>query len=268
KIAEEKKSLPGIGVGDNIVFNSVPQGKIFSVFLGSLSMPPISPETEEMMRPIEVPAELKLYISAHCPHCPGVAATLVELAGTSGLIHLKIIDGTLFTGEASRDGVLAAPCLILDNDFRWTGEVRRGEIINGIVNRDASRLDTAALRRVLEDGRAGWIAGKMMDKNEIFQGFIDLVTHDIWSVRLGAMVVIEELAADAPGLAAQMVPKLAEKFHGADTRTRGDILYALGEAGDRNTKEVIAGLVEGVDDPELAEAAGEALESIDERLGG
>lgn len=268
------EELPAIVLSDNMVFHAIPQGKMFSSFIKALSLTPssslklpdtlhISLETAANLSRIEVPVELKLYIANQCPHCPGVVNTLLSLAAKCSHIHLKIIDGTLFTEHASMDSVLSAPCLILDNEFRWTGSVTPEEVTNMIVNRDPSALSTSSLRRILEEGKADWIAGRMMEHNSIFPGFTGLVIHEIWSVRLGAMVVLEEIVEKSPDLAVQIGPEILKHFKASDIPTQGDILYALGETGDESIKQEILNLTKTLREPDLVEAAQEAIEAIE-----
>jgi len=190
---------------------------------------------------------------------------MAHLAAASEQIHLHVIDGTWFDKAAAKDGVLSAPCLILDDDFRWTGAVSMKEVVQVIVQRDPASLKTAALRRILEEGNAAWIFRKIKAHGAIFPGFIGLLLHEIWSVRLGAMVVVEELAQDVPELALQLVPLVLPFFKDADISVKGDILYALGEVGDQSVADTILGMMETFEDEDLLEAANDALDAIKER---
>jgi hypothetical protein len=78
-------------------------------------------------------------------------------------------------------------------------------------------------------------------------------------------VVLESLAETSPELAASITPELAASFKEADITVKGDILYALGESGDLNTKQTITEIMKGVESPDLQEAAREAVASINER---
>ncbi|SLM28809.1 putative HAD family hydrolase [Desulfamplus magnetovallimortis] len=256
--------LPAIILNENITFHAVPRGKIFSSFIAPPS-PSFSPRTIENINKIEIPVELKLYIANMCPHCPGVVSTILPLAAASKHINLSIIDGTLFVDQASKDNVMSAPCLILDNDFRWTGSVTQEEVTDMIANRDISSLSTSSLRSILEEGKAELIAAEMTKQNIIFPGFTGLLLHEIWSVRLGAMVVVEELAEKNPDLALKICPKLLQHFDDSDIPTKGDILYALGESGDLSVKDKIVKLMTKITIPDLIEAAQEAIEAIEER---
>jgi hypothetical protein len=265
------KALPEIQVMDNVSFSALPLEKMLAPFLESLDLasgvtPVIEAGVEDILLNIDMPVELKLYVAGQCPHCPGVIRSMVHLAAASRQIHLHVIDGTWFDKAAAKDGVLSAPCVILDDDFRWTGAVSMKEVVEVMAHRDPASLSTSSLRRILEEGNAAWICHKMKAQGAIFPGFMGLLLHEIWSVRLGAMVVVEELAQDAPALALQLVPLILPCFEDADVTVKGDILYALGEVGDHAVADTILQMMENFEDEDLLEAARDALAAIKERL--
>lgn len=258
--------LPGFHLAETIIYSALPLKKELEPFLEALSQlethTHLPDAIQQALGQIEVPVRLKLYIALDCPHCPNVVKTIIPLALHCENIHLHIIDGTLFPEAAQVDSVLSAPCLILDNDFRWTGNVQALEVINMITNRDPSVLSSDTLKVILEDGDAAWITRQMLEKRNIFDAFIELMLHDTWSVRLGAMVVVEELAEADPELAVSMCVPLMDRFDGRDITVQGDILYALGEAGDQKTSDWITAKRPELSHPDLVDAAEEALDTL------
>jgi len=276
KQKDEDAPLPIIKLSDNIFYHAIPLDKQLEPFLNSLSLInntatsfdiknkiDFSETTKSNLLKIDIPVNLKLYIAQQCPHCPKMINFIVPLAVNCKNINLKIIDGTIFTEQAQKDKVMSSPCLILDNDFRWTGDVTTDEITNMIINRDPSSLSVLSLKNILEDGKASWITQQMLEQNKIFKNFISLMLDEIWSVRLGAMVIIEDLVENSSELALKLVPKLLENFENSPESVQGDILYALGEIGNQKTKNQIIDLVKNFDNPELKEAAQEAIEAIE-----
>ncbi len=262
-------------ITDRIVYSAVPLQKELDPFLDALSIAGKKNGDELFLKAagdlagnlagITVPVRCKLYMALQCPHCPKVVNTMLLIAGMSDQVFVHIIDGSLFPEEAAADSVMSAPCLILDDDFRWVGNVTPLEVTDYMVNRDPAKLSAASLKMILEEGKASWITARMMEKNQIFPGFIELVTHEVWSVRLGAMVVLEELAEEAPVLAATVSKPLMALFDSVALPIKGDILYALGETGDHHVKKQLMELMDGLADSELTEAAKEAVEAIGSR---
>jgi glutaredoxin len=265
--------LPHIRVFGSLTVSAVPLGRELAPFLKTLSMaggdggpsPGLSREVQAMVADLQVPASLTLYVSRDCPFCPAMVLSLASLAAASDRIRLRIVDAALFEEEARADAVMSVPCLILDGGFRWTGTADLKDVVDMMRNRDPSRLGSESLRLVLEEGRASWIAGRMMERGQLFPGFVPLLVHPSWTVRLGAMVVLEEVADGMPDVAAEAAGPLWEAFAGADGTVKGDILYCLGLAGDGSWAERLAGLSGGLGSDDLEEAAREALASIIER---
>ncbi len=267
----ELSGYPAVLLNNNIVYAALPYDRELSPFLEActwqIDPPALSDSVQDLLDRVNFSVSLRLYIAQACPHCPEVVRTVVPMALQSGDIHLEIIDGTLFPDLAREDSVMSAPCLILDNDFRWTGMVPAEEICRMILDRDPSQLSAASLKEILSQGGASWIAGQMIRQDKIFDGFMGLIFHDIWSVRLGAVVVAEEMAEKKPELASRLCPPLLEKLKesGLDISLKGDIFYTLGVAGGPGTAAAIKELLKGIENEELAEAAEEAIDAIESR---
>ncbi len=264
----ENALLPGFKISPTLDYCALPLGKEMAPFLKILDqqraldtqegLTDIPPELAQLDRP----CRLDLYIALQCPHCPAMVTAMAPLALASETLFLTIIDGSLFPEKANRDKVMAAPCLILDQGFRWTGAVSSREVVNMALNRDPAALGADTLKTILEQGDAQWIQDEMLKAGTIFPGFMDLLLHPTWSVRLGALVVVEALADMAPDLIPSICPPLIHAFDPADIPLGGDILYALGLAGDETTADWICSIQADLDHPDLKEAARDALDQI------
>ncbi len=268
--SERETRLPGFFAADNIGFFALPVEKALAPFLETLSClagdtPPLTDDLGMLLARVDRPCRLTLFIAAQCPHCPEMIKTLIPLAVCSRQIDLRIIDGTLFPETAQKHQVLSAPCLILDQDFRWTGQADPREILTLIMERDPSHLSADTLRQILEQGEAAWICQQMIRAGAVFENVIALLMHPVWSVRLGAMVVVETLAQEAPELASRLCLPLIRAFETKDVTVQGDILYALGEAGTQDTRDWIIKTMPGLTHPDLKDAAQEALTAIEQR---
>jgi glutaredoxin len=271
KPSEKQTSLPGFMPKENIFYSALALGRELTPFLTGLSCiqtraPKPAAPLQALLDQIPFPCDLTLYIAMQCPHCPGVVNTIFPLAVFSDKINLHIIDGTLFPEAAQKAGVLSAPCLILDNNFRWTGAVAPEEVLSMIIQRDVSLLSSQTLKTILEQGDADWISREMIQANTIFQGFVQLLLHNTWSVRLGAMVVVESLAEERPELALKLCPLLIQAFDKNEVPVQGDIFYALGETGDMETKNWVEKCMQGLENEDLKEAAQDAVDAIASRF--
>ncbi|WP_321418225.1 thioredoxin family protein [uncultured Desulfobacter sp.] len=260
--------LPGFFLKNNILYSALPLERELSPFLkglDALDEPALDDGLLKTLSNLETPCRMTLYIALQCPHCPGMVEQLLPLAAACENIHLHIIDGSLFPEKAQEDKVMSAPCLILNDETRWTGAVAQEEIVDMILNKESMDLDTKALKTILEDGRAAWITERMLASNQLFKGFSGLLLHETWSVRLGAMVVVEALAEKSPKLCTELEKTLIDVFSTKDVPVQGDILYALGEIGTPDTRDWIEAQQETLTHEDLKDAAADAIQSIEDR---
>jgi hypothetical protein len=263
----EAKKPPSIQIGHAVRYHAIPLGTELEPFLGALSSLnkgfsriPVSIRGD--LEKIRLPALLRLYVSQQCHFCPATVRQIIPLPDTNELIQLTIIDCILFPELAQSDRIQSVPTLLLDEQFRWTGPFELEELVEVITNRDPARLSASSLERMLKEGNAAKIAEMMLDKGKLFPAFFDLLIHEKWPVRLGAMVAMEEIGERNPELAAQVIEPLWENFHHVEDPVKGDIIYIFGESGNYEIASRLEMVLDGQYDAEVKEAAKEALEKI------
>jgi len=187
---------------------------------------------------------------------------LLYLAGICESIKLTVIDGALFPEIAASEKIRSAPTVVLDDQFYWTGSIQMEEIVDMILNRDPSRLSASSLRAMFEDGNAVQVARMMLESGKIFSAFTELLVHKKWPVRLAAMVAFEAIVEENNLIVRPAIPYLWNCFLTTEDTIKGDILYLLGQSGD---KGIIPKLETVLKDPygvEVKEAAQEALDTL------
>jgi thiol-disulfide isomerase/thioredoxin len=261
-------SLPTLFVGNHVGYQALPLDRELELFLavlgdGSAFADRITPDDRQRLLKLPAPALVKVYITPHCPFCPATVSILLGLAACSDQVRVTVIDGELFVDAAQKDRVSAAPTVILDDRFRWTGSVDAGELVTLMLDRDPADLGADALRGMIEDGNAEGVARMMGDRGVIFPSFIDLLIHPRWSVRLGAMVSFETLVEIDPEMAGEVVDPLVAVFADVDDGVKGDLIHVLGESGNRVALPFLAAVSSGDYDEEVLAAAEEAIEKLD-----
>lgn len=252
----------------NIAYHTLPTGKILPLFLESLDSrsdaEPVPAEPMEALpHDIDLPAGFKLYVADQCPHCPQTLRQLQALADTNPMIRLRVINAELFTDMARNDNIRSVPTLILDDQFRWTGQVKTDELLTICANRDPSALSAESLRQLIEDGHAKQVASMMTESEQIFPALVDLLVHPRWSVRLGAMVTVEYLADDAPELGRHLCRSLWQTFSSLPIQAQGDVTHIFGLFNDKQTKGYLRTITTGDFEDEVRKAAAEELEEMD-----
>lgn len=258
-----------MGPHKNIAFQALPSGKILEHFLAVLGFSSDGaehpdPTLADLLQQIDLPVPLKLYVARQCPHCPGMLDKLLPMAATQSHLRLCVIDAQQFDQDASKDQVRSVPTLILDNQFRWSGPTDLQEVLNMAIQRDPAQLSAASLRQLIEDGQAQRVAQMMIDAKGLFPAIIDLLTHERWSVRLGAMVTTEYLAEDAKPLVLDLATRLWHKFEEFSDPVKGDVVHLFSQVHSVATRKYLNTIQSGDFDDSVKEAAAEALEEMEE----
>jgi len=264
---QQGESGPGfMEIGGKLRVQAIPEGKELEQLLEALAFsvnsPKLSNRLKRLLDDIIVPAELKLFITPQCPHCPLLFRQLLPVIFSAGFIRLTVIDGLMFTELAKLYGVKSVPSLFLDDDFQWNGMVGMEELLMVMAKRDLETLSQNTLTNLLKEGKAAMIA-EMMSRHEKLSGaFLKLLAHDKWPIRLGAMVAFEEIIRINPALAVGSISSLLDEFSKAHDQAKGDILYLLGLIGSPAAEPFLETIKNGGYNGDVMESAMEALESI------
>lgn len=270
-IVEEKTGrdgeLPGLYIGESWQLHFVPEGTELDPFLDLLSAidrgkTDIRDDIRGMLENHPGNIFLTLFLSTHCPNCPVVMRQVAPLPLVNPRIHLTVIDGLLFPDLASEHRIQAVPTLIGEGGVRWTGQIRMEAVIEALLRRDEDRFSREILEQMITEGNAASLADMMIRTGRLFPAFLDVLTHDLFSVRLGAMVVMEDLGERAPDLARTALEPLWEKMAGVDEAVQGDIIYLIGVIGDSGWFPRLETLVQGGLSPDMEDAVRDALEAL------
>ncbi len=267
KGADSPEKPPQIVIGNGLRYQAVPAGLELPPFMDALSefgsdTSKAGMQAKNLLKKEKLPATLTLFIAPQCGFCPAVVRQLMPLPLVDNQIQLIIIDGSLFPEVAQAYKIEAAPTLLLDEEFRWTGSVPLKEIVETINTRDPASLGAISLENILKEGQAGRLAAMMLDAKQVFPAFYELLLHPKWHVRLGAMVVMEEIVDKNADLTTEVINRLWGKFNRLSDQVKGDVLYLFGVSRDRRAIAWLEEVLIGEYSQEVKEAAGEALEEL------
>jgi hypothetical protein len=260
-----ESDLPVILLPNGVRYQGVPQGNEVPPVVEALTGKtlPLNAAARERVNAAPFPsAALDLFVTPQCTFCPRALRGLMPLVGANRFIRLSVIDVSLFPEQASRRGIQAVPTLLLDELFRWTGSIVLEEVITLLTTRDPSSMGPASLEMMLKEGSARRLAGMMADRNVIFPALLELLCHEQWPVRLGAMVTVEELSALTPALGLQAIDALWSRFDSLSDPVKGDLLFLCGEVGGPAAVSKIRAVLQRNVSVEVQEAAREALEKL------
>lgn len=269
EISADDAELPGIKIRDNLFYHAIPLGKELDPFLEGIALQGKTPKllagsSRQELEAINEPVGLQLFIAQQCPHCPLTVRQLIPLTMVNPLIRLTIIDGMLFTEFAASKKIMSVPTVLLD-DHRWMGSTSLQEIVDVLLQKEVENLSPSSLIKILEEGKAAELANMMLVKGNIFESFLELLVHEKWSVRLGAIVAVETLIQENLEIASQLIEPLWNRYSGADDSVKGDLIYIFGEMGDMEMASKLEAMLQTETNEEIKDALNEAIESIAER---
>jgi hypothetical protein len=267
KEAGDPDEIPSIRIHDGLRYQAIPGGTEIGPFVDALRLKDmgtarLEASAAEQLAKIDLPTHLVIYVSPQCTFCPAAVQQLLPLLALNANVRLTVVDAMHFPELAEADNIQSVPTLILENQFRWTGTIQLNEIMEMMVNRDPSVLGPASLETMLKEGKAGQLAEMMLNKAEIFPAFYELLIHAKWPVRLGAMVVMEEIIEKNPDLAIQTIKPLWQYFDEVDDRVKGDLVYILGQMAPMETMPLLESILKGEYEAEVKEAAREAITDL------
>jgi hypothetical protein len=268
---DDESELPAIIIGNSLYYHAVPMGRELEPFLTALKMSVNAGERQltelkQNLSELTSAASFDIFIALHCPFCPIAVKALIPLPFISNLIRISIIDTALFPDLALDRGVRSVPMVFLDQSFSWTGAVDINEIIRVVENRDPALLSAESLKKMLNEGLAWKVAEMMATKGLVFPNFMELLVNKKWTVRLGAMAAVEEMIFRNPELAAQLETIIWQRFKDLEDPVKGDMLYILGETGNKETISVIESILKETVSKDIQEAAQEAINTISKKF--
>ena len=268
-LSNEEDGPPAIEIRPNLRYLALPGGPEFSPFLNSLSLysEELTLLTSRSVSALEdfiTPTQIKVMISPVCPHCPKVVGLVNQLALVNHYLEVDIIDITLFSNYVKSHDVRAVPTVLIDGQDRLVGEVTEELLVDRLVNIEPSAFHAETFKRIVKAGDAKKLAVMMVEDRDLYSGALELLADPDWSVRMGIMVVLEEVAERNPDLVQRAFPCLLDLLDHEEANLRGDAAYLLGGIGDASVLSHLEVLIADAAS-EVAEAAQEAMQQIRER---
>ena len=260
---------PTIEIKPNLRYMALPSGKEMAPFLQSL----ISRSNGEILlteRTLSILAKcitstkIEVMVSPACPHCPIVVGLVNQLALTSNYVEVTVIDITLFDDFAQKYNIRAVPTLVINGQDQLVGNISEDLLVDKLTSQAPSTFRPDSFKKIVKEGDAEKLAGMMVADDDVYGGALELLADPDWSVRMGMMVVLEEVAMRSPDLVQRIYPYLVGLLGHGDANQRGDMAYLLGIIGNASVLESLKVLLTDTN-PEVAEAAFEAIQQIQER---
>ncbi|ROQ90739.1 thioredoxin domain-containing protein [Desulfosoma caldarium] len=280
---EDRDELPGFFIGDGWIWHAAPSGAELRPFLETLALFHETSASPQRLWEHEPTAalrrrrpdlwqrlvdrrnrrELLVFTAVQCPHCAHLLFELAPLPFVAPSLTVRVMDASLCQEKAQAAGIRSVPTILLGADFRWTGRVDVIHVLEVLYRDQNTELSAAAAIRLLKEGKAHELSHLMLSSATSWADFPSILTHAEWSVRLGALVVLEELADKDPAKAQAYLPMLWKNMADLPAAVQGDVVYATGIVGDSTwTEQVLRWTEKQAEDSELREVGEETLKTL------
>jgi len=260
---------PTIEIKPNLRYMALPGGREVAPFLQTLiylsqGETSLAERTLSRLATFITPTKVEAMVSPTCPHCPMVVGLVNQLALASIYLEVTIIDITLFADFAQKYSIRAVPTLVIDGQEQLVGNISEDFLVDKLTNQSPSTFHPDSFKKIVKEGDAEKLAGMMVADGDVYKGALELLADTDWSVRMGMMVVLEEVAERSPVLVQRVYPYLVDLLDQGDANQRGDMAYLLGIIGNMSVLDPLKVMLND-SNPEVAEAAFEAVQRIQER---
>jgi len=204
-------------------------------------------------------ANVKVFVSPFCPHCAKVIENVNSLAVENPNLRVEIIDVSYYPEMAERYGVVSAPTTVINDCIKLIGYLSVEEIVEWI-EKSENRYEYFA--KLLKAGRLEELLNLIKSKEDL-SIVVKLLDYGDFMVRLGAMVLIENLFESNPKTVESIKGEIKRFLRHKDSRIRQDVAMLLGKIGDLEDLEDLKTLLN--DERDVVESVEEAIEEIKRR---
>ncbi len=255
----------GRGVG-NIHYFAAPEGTELAPFLelllwmGDDKTPPQTRAAESLTK-LTRPCHLLVLMAAACPHCPQVVTAALTLAVLSPLVTVSIVDAVQFEDLARHYKVKSTPTTIIDDGLTLIGRLTAEELADQVLRSVEISYLPSILDSMIRAGRAE-DAAELLCSGDRPEAILPVYLSKEFSVRMGALVTLEEALRKNPRVLDPIVDDLTALLFQEEVALRGDTAELLGKIGNSAAVPALRKAAEDLD-PDVREAAEEALQLLE-----
>ncbi len=255
------------GLPGNIHYLAAPEGHEFRPFLNAMKWlgnpgDAPDPDLQKKLNSLTEPNQVMVLMADSCTYCPHVVQSVLAMAVHQPFITAVIVDAIQFGDLAERFKVKSVPTTIINDNRTVLGQVSLNQLVDHVLNLQEPESLTADLDSMIQSGRAEDAAALLCSREEP-HAILPLYISKEFSKRIGALVTLEEALAINPRILDPVLDELIDLLSHEDVGLRGDTAQLLGKIGNPTA---IPALKRALDDPDpdVREAATEALESLRE----
>ena len=255
------EDLPAIIVGGQVYYHAIPDKTEFSPFMDAISLS--AKDRPSIVFPNG--ADLKVIVMPGCIYCPNAVRNAVGFAFSNNGVQVSIIDGMMFQPAIAKFDIKSAPTTIINDQVFLTGVIPENDLIRWVRNTNEKRFSIDDFVTMIKEGNAHKLAGMMIDDGIIYPDFLSLLRDDQWSLRLGAMVVLEDIHEKKPSLIKTVIKEIEQDLFDNDLRNRCDAAFLIGNIGGKDSIPVLESAMAARKEEAFLESLEEAISLIRNR---
>ena len=247
------------GDRENIIYHAIPVKEELEPFLKTIVMLSKGVEMEDVK---DLEANVIVFVMPICPHCAKVVEAVNSFAVANPKIKSMIVDASRFVDLMQKYDVTSAPTTIINDEIRLTGYISKEELLNWLRKAKGDYKKDYFVT-LLNERRLDEIKEIVTKNPEDVKVLAELLAHEEFMVRFGAMVVMEQIAKENPEIIKLAKDVIRRHLKHEDFRIREDVAMLLGSIGDESDVEFLEELLE--EKGEVRDSAIEAIEEIKRR---
>jgi hypothetical protein len=229
------ENLPAIVVGGKVYYHAIPDKTEFTPFMDAISLS----VKDRPSVPAKNGADLKVVVMAGCIHCPNAVRNAVGFAFSNNGVRVSIIDGMMFKDAIEKFDIKSAPTTIINDQVFLTGVIPEKDLARWVYRTNEKHFLIDDFVKMIKEGNAHKLADMMIDDGVIYQDFLSLLWDDKWSLRLGTMVVLEDIYEKKQSLIKTVIKEIEKHLFDNDLRNRCDAAFLIGNIGGKDSIPVL-----------------------------
>lgn len=268
--SEESPNVPALTIRmsnrDIVHYLAVPEGPEEAPFLETLAT--LAGSTDEDVVGTELdglanPIEIVVFVAPGCPNCPHGVRAANALAVASSRVTVSVVDIGEFAELAKRFNVQSVPTTVVDGGLTLVGVKNQQELVRQLVELQGPGAEEAVFVSLMKSGRLADATDRLLDGRGILP-FAKLWKESTLENRIALSLVGQNAIDEDPGSLDSLVHHILPSLETDDAARRGDTADLLGTIGHPSSRSALEKLLDD-SHPDVAEAAADALTSIDER---
>lgn len=217
----------------------------------------------ESLPETSVPAGILVLMASQCPHCPQAVAAILSLAVNRPWITAAVVDAVEFPDLAARYKVKSTPTTVVNEGFTMIGQVNLDLLAAQLERAGGIESLTSVLDSMIKSGRAEDAAG-LLCREKTPAAILPIYRSKEFSVRIGALVAMEEALGLDPRALDPIVAELTALLFDEEVSLRGDTAELLGKIGNSSALPALRKAAQDPD-PDVREAVEEAIQALEEK---